>query len=68
MEGMRCACGGIILADTEDWEKPCCYNCWQEKIDDQLLLDRTNFGFSAYVKYDTGLRERIDPTKLVVEK
>ncbi len=24
----RCPCGGIILADTEDWETPLCYECW----------------------------------------
>ena len=22
-------CGDIILADTEDWVSPLCYNCWQ---------------------------------------
>ena len=25
---MRCACGGIILADTEDWNQPTCYKCY----------------------------------------
>lgn len=24
----RCPCGGIILADTEDWETPICHHCW----------------------------------------
>ena len=23
-----CPCGGIILADTEDWTVPVCYECW----------------------------------------
>lgn len=23
----RCPCGGIILADTEDWKVPLCANC-----------------------------------------
>ncbi len=28
---MKCTiCGGIILADTEDWEKPLCHSCWVE--------------------------------------
>ena len=26
----RCPCGGIILADTEDWPTPLCYNCYVE--------------------------------------
>ena len=21
-------CGGVMLADTEDWPNPACYNCW----------------------------------------
>lgn len=24
----RCPCGGIILADTEDWKVPLCYECY----------------------------------------
>lgn len=24
---MKCICGGVILADTEDWENPRCYQC-----------------------------------------
>lgn len=24
----RCPCGGIILADTENWEEPLCHECW----------------------------------------
>ena len=24
----RCPCGGVILADTEDWKTPRCYQCW----------------------------------------
>ena len=34
-----CDCGGIILADTEDWENPKCYACYleagkkEEKVD-----------------------------------
>lgn len=23
----RCPCGGVILADTEDWPTPLCYEC-----------------------------------------
>lgn len=25
-----CPCGGIILADTEDWKTPLCPNCYEE--------------------------------------
>jgi hypothetical protein len=28
MEDKRCPCGGIILADTEDWQTPLCHECW----------------------------------------
>lgn len=24
----RCPCGGIILADTEEWKTPLCHECW----------------------------------------
>lgn len=30
----RCSnvqCGGIILADTEDWLRPLCHTCWQDQ-------------------------------------
>ena len=26
----RCPCGGIILADTDDWKIPLCYDCWYQ--------------------------------------
>jgi len=25
-----CPCGGIILADTEDWDTPLCHECWEK--------------------------------------
>lgn len=25
----RCLCGGVILADCEDWRRPVCPACWQ---------------------------------------
>lgn len=25
-----CPCGGIILADTEEWEIPLCYSCFRK--------------------------------------
>lgn len=25
-----CDCGGVIFADTEDWENPVCYNCYEK--------------------------------------
>lgn len=27
---LRCPCGAPILADTEDWKIPRCYECWVE--------------------------------------
>lgn len=26
----RCACGGVILADTEDWKSPLCNSCYED--------------------------------------
>ena len=23
-------CGDVILVDTEDWEKPVCFECWRD--------------------------------------
>jgi len=28
MKQIFCPCGGVILADTEDWETPLCVECW----------------------------------------
>lgn len=25
-----CPCGGIMLADTEDWKIPLCHSCWHD--------------------------------------
>ncbi len=30
---MSCPCGAIILADTEDWDTPLCYECWSTRVD-----------------------------------
>jgi len=30
MSDDRCPCGGIILADTEDWKTPLCYSCYTD--------------------------------------
>lgn len=30
MSEIRCSCGGIILADTEDWAKPLCADCYHD--------------------------------------
>jgi hypothetical protein len=27
---MKCPCGGVILADTEDWDTPLCYECYEK--------------------------------------
>ena len=35
-------CGGVILADTEDWKRPACFNCFHElgePISDPDLLN-----------------------------
>ena len=41
----RCPCGGIILADTEDWSTPLCYSCFYEltiKTKDMQKLQKQN--------------------------
>jgi hypothetical protein len=25
---MTCPCGGIVLADTDEWSVPRCFDCW----------------------------------------
>lgn len=36
---MRCPCGGIILADTEDWKTPRCLKCIpNELLDSQYSI------------------------------
>lgn len=30
----RCPCGGIILADTEDWPIPTCHECYPKELDE----------------------------------
>lgn len=30
--GQRCACGGIILADSDDWDEPVCDDCYEALI------------------------------------
>jgi hypothetical protein len=30
MKQNYCPCGGIILADTEEWRLPRCYSCWEK--------------------------------------
>lgn len=32
MSEERCLCGGVILADTEDWETPLCYSCFIDTV------------------------------------
>lgn len=37
----HCPCGGVILADTEDWKVPLCHECWLPltRIDIPSLLE-----------------------------
>lgn len=37
----RCPCGGIILADTEEWPTPLCYTCYlpSEKVTPAILSE-----------------------------
>ena len=45
MKKDRCPCGGIILADTEDWSTPLCYSCFYEltiKTKDFQKLQKQN--------------------------
>jgi hypothetical protein len=30
MTADRCPCGGIVLADTEDWKIPRCNECYEK--------------------------------------
>lgn len=43
-------CGGVILADTEDWERPVCYDCFHElgepTTDPSVLLDDQAYMYS----------------------
>ena len=58
----RCPCGGIILADTEDWKIPLCHSCWHDigepsfepKHDSTTLAlaKRTEEMWKARAKYD----------------
>jgi len=32
----RCPCGGVILADTEDWATPLCYGCYPKDLVDKI--------------------------------
>lgn len=34
MKKELCECGGIILADTEEFEKPMCYECFERVGED----------------------------------
>jgi len=37
----RCPCGGIILADTEDWKVPLCYECFRfGGLEEELKKER----------------------------
>lgn len=36
----RCPCGGIILADTEDWSTPLCYECVKTPLKEITELTR----------------------------
>jgi hypothetical protein len=38
MNQQWCPCGGIILADTEDWEIPLCYECYEYYISQQKKI------------------------------
>ena len=58
----RCPCGGIMLADTEDWKIPLCHSCWHDigepsfepKHDSTTLAlaKRTEEMWKARAKYD----------------
>ena len=35
MKPDRCPCGDIVLAVTEDWRVPLCYDCYPKHLDDE---------------------------------
>ena len=59
----RCPCGGIMLADTEDWQVPLCHSCWNDigepsfepKHDRTLLAlaERSEKMWRALAAYDS---------------
>ena len=65
----RCPCGGIILADTEDWKIPLCHSCWHDigepsfepKHDSTTLAlaKRTEEMWKARAKYDRLMQQAL---------
>lgn len=50
---LRCPCGDIILADTEDWPVPLCYNCYPEHLvhENEILRGQCVFVTKDTQKY-----------------
>ena len=65
----RCPCGGIMLADTEDWKIPLCHSCWHDigepsfepKHDSTTLAlaKRTEEMWKARAKYDRLMQQAL---------
>jgi len=49
MKKDRCPCGGIILADTEDWAVPLCYSCFVKFCEDARELQTENIRLKQQV-------------------
>lgn len=65
-------CGGVILADTEDWENPLCYSHYhQQKIDgiyDELwnLIDEIHVLKNKALKLGEDMKDVISVDKLLL--
>lgn len=66
MKELRCPCGGIILADTEDFKEPLCPDCLFEFIRDyptvKAVIDAAKYALplvSGPNKYEA-LRKALD--------
>lgn len=58
-----CKCGGVIVADTEDWDEPCCYVCYDRQKQYKVTLKfNTRCGCSKEIDYPN----KIPPDKYII--
>ena len=53
----RCPCGGIILADTEDWKTPLCYSCYSDLLE---INESAKMVINALKSENSKLREALE--------
>lgn len=62
--GERCPCGGIILADTDSWKVPLCYQCYPdeyEELEQKFKLCIEALSFYAEIEHWGNGGTEIDP-------